>query len=83
MGAALVVKDPADYLGGAKALVLYLISWGVSPTTTGSSSGTDWTHLAQGPHWQEPGTCVTPLGSYSTCSKKSVALRVGLLTSCY
>ena len=30
---------------------------------------------------QEPGACVNPPGGYSTCSKKSVALRVELLPS--
>ena len=54
---------------------------GGSTTPASSSSGTCRVPLAQGHHQQELGTCVIPSGGYSTCSKKSVALRVGLLPS--
>ena len=71
-GAALLVRARADPLGGAKAPVFSLIAQGLSTTTASNFSGAGWAPLAQGPHWQEPGTCVIPPGGYSTCSKKSV-----------
>ena len=37
---------------------------------------------SMGASGRKGGTCVIPLGSYSACSKFSVALRVGLLPSC-
>ena len=38
-------------------------------------------HCQCGGHWQELRTCVIPPESYSTCSKKSVTRRAGLLSS--
>ena len=80
-GAALLVRDPADSLGGVKAPVFSLISQGMSTNTASISSGTGWAPLSWGPHWQELETCVIPPGSYSTCLKRSVDLRARLLPS--
>lgn len=79
LGLSCLIKGPADSLRGAKVPEFSLISQGMSTTTTGSSSGTGWAPLVWVPSQQELGTCVIPPGGYSTYSKKSIALSVGML----